>query len=653
MSMVSSEAERLIKKFSVNGYKVNSDDGRIPDFVKYASFMCLYCENKSLYYYQRKCDFEKHKYFKYFDNKTYNNDADISITVGAIFLTHIYRYYFNKKYVGDAYLKGYPELSQMKRIEELEFADEKDIMLLSYLQDRVPFVIERNKFEFDSWILPAEYRKSICKLVKMKFETLASFYINQFNECKKYSTSSKRISEIKIEGLFGYHSYKLSFNTNESISIIYGTNGMGKTTLFKILKALLIEYESFEKNYNNKNYENFKYLCEEVPFNSFTLSFADDSSITMIKNKTIISISYNKRGNNVIGNLKFSVNNKNFENNVKNHYKFIKILFPIVNSNNRFLFINTHRDGVLSSVSNLLNDFIKKNEEKNLLSAIFGEKESQDISSNSLDEIRRIKNYINSSSTGVTIDLTSAPKSMMSSIDIMTRDYESYQMSFKDYDPLNNHDSDKPMPLYFEGALLELKNNELFNDYVKHFKLKTSFRPHKTSVVMELAKRPIEDVLDDEELKKSFLVDRFNSELLNLCFLKQKYEFFKKAFEEFYNEYDPSYKKLILNLGENPKFLYKCSNGTTIDDSKLSSGEINLLTILYSIAFNTTRDSIILIDEPEISLHMLWVQQLTTTISNMVKSRGNQQIIMSSHSPFLAAGHEEYLVEGELLEEGE
>lgn len=69
----------------------------------------------------------------------------------------------------------------------------------------------------------------------------------------------------------------------------------------------------------------------------------------------------------------------------------------------------------------------------------------------------------------------------------------------------------------------------------------------------------------------------------------------------------------------------------------LSSGEKQMLTFLAYSLF--TKDSIIFIDEPEISLHPDWQTDLIPTL--MSQNNGNQYFI-ATHSPFIYADYLEY-----------
>lgn len=73
-------------------------------------------------------------------------------------------------------------------------------------------------------------------------------------------------------------------------------------------------------------------------------------------------------------------------------------------------------------------------------------------------------------------------------------------------------------------------------------------------------------------------------------------------------------------------------NGVTFDINKLSSGEKQLFLRILSIKMLKVNNSIILIDEPEISLHPIWQQKILKVYEKIGR---NNQIIIATHSPFI------------------
>ena len=72
------------------------------------------------------------------------------------------------------------------------------------------------------------------------------------------------------------------------------------------------------------------------------------------------------------------------------------------------------------------------------------------------------------------------------------------------------------------------------------------------------------------------------------------------------------------------------SFGESISPYKLSSGEKQMLIILLSVLVQNKRHYTLFMDEPEISLHIEWQQQLISLIRDL---NPNTQVILTTHSP--------------------
>ncbi len=76
--------------------------------------------------------------------------------------------------------------------------------------------------------------------------------------------------------------------------------------------------------------------------------------------------------------------------------------------------------------------------------------------------------------------------------------------------------------------------------------------------------------------------------------------------------------------------VYFRRNGSHIALEQLSSGEKQLLIILFTVFLMEEQPYILLMDEPDISLHISWQQKLIDIIHEL---NPNCQLILSTHSP--------------------
>jgi predicted ATP-binding protein involved in virulence len=91
---------------------------------------------------------------------------------------------------------------------------------------------------------------------------------------------------------------------------------------------------------------------------------------------------------------------------------------------------------------------------------------------------------------------------------------------------------------------------------------------------------------------------------------------------------------VLVKLDENTTPIFKNSLGKKFDINGLSSGEKQLFLRALSLKFLEVNNSIILIDELEISLHPSWQQKIIKGYENIGE---NNQLIIAIHSPHIVS----------------
>lgn len=101
----------------------------------------------------------------------------------------------------------------------------------------------------------------------------------------------------------------------------------------------------------------------------------------------------------------------------------------------------------------------------------------------------------------------------------------------------------------------------------------------------------------------------------------------KKQFQDLVDElFAPTAKTIVRDSNE----IMFSQYGETIPPYMLSSGEKQMLVILLTALVQEGRPGVMLMDEPEISLHIEWQQRLITLVRTL---NPNTQIILCTHSP--------------------
>ncbi len=92
------------------------------------------------------------------------------------------------------------------------------------------------------------------------------------------------------------------------------------------------------------------------------------------------------------------------------------------------------------------------------------------------------------------------------------------------------------------------------------------------------------------------------------------------------------YINKTLTVSDNGRMGIVMGNGTSLQLQKLSSGERQIVIMFYALLFHATQGSVVILDEPEISLHVSWQQRLGDLFMDICRVR-DIQMIVTTHSP--------------------
>jgi len=75
----------------------------------------------------------------------------------------------------------------------------------------------------------------------------------------------------------------------------------------------------------------------------------------------------------------------------------------------------------------------------------------------------------------------------------------------------------------------------------------------------------------------------------------------------------------------------------------LSSGEQHELVLNYDLLFRVRQNTLVLIDEPELSLHLSWQKRFLLDLLEIVKI-ANFDVLIATHSPFIISDRSDLMV---------
>jgi len=440
-----------------------------------------------------------------------------------------------------------------------------------------------------------------------------------------------RITKISVKKLFGVFDHDIPIKKKGGITIIIGENGLGKTILLEMIEAL----------FNGKYF-----YFSSVTFKEFILEFSDGVKWILKKEEqrnnlpTLSLTQVNKNGSKYKPIPLISYQPEDLElmaRNISRHIPYIRRIgprmwedrrtrellesddvvyrfgnylpyeFPIIARDRPKWFDNRHEKVNVNLIETQRLISIEEREEKTHEKTV--DKYSKELS-------RTIKSYLTQSTElSSKLDRT-YPNRLIERLKQsanVTNEHLNTQLKRLE-EKRELLDTVGLIEIEKDSNILEIENpQEVIKDVLMLY-VEDSFR--KIEIFDEIA-RKIElllDIINKRFKHKQFQVDKEEGFVCKSTIIKEKNEEFQ-----------------------------------IIPVSKLSSGEQNELVLFYELLFKSSPDSIILIDEPEVSLHISWQNCFIEDVTE-IAGLNNLEIVIATHSPDIIANNWNMKVELKGLE---
>ena len=428
------------------------------------------------------------------------------------------------------------------------------------------------------------------------------------------------LESIKIKKLFGLFDYHITLDTTENITILTGPNGYGKTTILNIIyhffnqqffyfQKLNFESIHFEFSENkrmeltkrkkkNKEDKNAKF----PPFLSdYEIETVDINILLFDNGKEIDKFTYdNDLRKQIERKLKRFLPIRQltddlwYDERTEEPITFDKIL----NENkeqlpdNFFSFLKKQGDKKSNSIIDLLNiSNIYLIKEQRLLRKIFNPNKEENTFVNTIelyaDELKKLIEETQLEAYKITQKLDSTfPKRLIETT--TTIDEATFKERF---------------------TILKEKQSKLqqFGIAISQQEV-TNYNPENAKVLSVY--------LNDSEEKLNVYND-----------LLEKIELFVNII----NQREFAFKSIQISNNKGFSF-YQNKTQQPLSLTDLSSGEQQEVVLLYELLFKTAQNSLILIDEPEISLHVIWQKAFIDDLKKIAKLK-KISFLVSTHSP--------------------
>lgn len=412
-----------------------------------------------------------------------------------------------------------------------------------------------------------------------------------------YLQRSERMLGIQFEKLFGRFDYDIIFNS-EGLTIITGPNGYGKSTILKSIEAISKEFIGLM-------------FFMELDFRKITISFENNRNIIIEKVDGKLTI------NNIV--IEEKVFQNGFEDILDRKPYFTRI------DENTWL---DRRRGTRITLNDYIGDLYMKemrNLEGNEIKVL--SKELLDLLKNMkqlvgeiyfIKEQRLIRENRNRYDEQEVVDvIDELPKRFRELMSSVQQDYSTVA---------NKLDSTYP------NRLFETEEGIAESDYkIKMQEMALKFET-LSKYDLSTMQEPVNFIFKEEHAKA-----------LKVYF--DDFEVKYQVYEDFINKLDLYTDIINHRLSFKSMKISKEFGISVIDENnkrlkltQLSSGEKQEIVLFYDLIFGTKKDVLLLIDEPEISLHITWLKKFMDDLLRIINYKGFN-VVVATHSPQIINNH--------------
>ena len=448
----------------------------------------------------------------------------------------------------------------------------------------------------------------------------------------KLNSESRRVKRISVEKLFGLYDHEISLNVDDRLTIIHGPNGAGKTVMLKLTYSML---------------SGNVFDLDQYPYERFSVCFTDGSEVIAVR-----------------------------KNAVLRDQKKQSPISIITKSENG----ETHQIELDSASLKRAASVIERNSPIRQLS----ENQWLDLASEEvLDAVDVVKRYAGN----LTEDRMSSLLKK-SGIEFLLKFQKTHGVHFIEAQRLikiNEHPKDEPFYQRRESASstetvveysndLKKKIETTLADYAKRSqqldqsfpqRLLTTNSESMSDIAIGLGMNEIQEKqltyqslgLISKASAGAYPFDSAQAEGLDDAKKAVMAVYVRDTKEKFEVLDDLAGRVNLLLKNINAKFRNKeivvsRERGLTVKTpssdelpiSALSSGEQHEIVLMYDLLFRIKPNTLVMIDEPELSLHVNWQERFLSDLSEVIKVAGFDALI-ATHSPYIISDRSDLLIE--------
>lgn len=417
---------------------------------------------------------------------------------------------------------------------------------------------------------------------------------------------------VSVSGLFGRFNHTINFDSKNDVVIITAPNGYGKTVVLRIIDSL------FKLNLGFFTYLSFSEI--EISFQSGKRIFIEKTSSELFETENI-PISKEV----LIQGFGFEDQDKKFTippEYESNLIKQIEMNFPVGRVESK-LWIDHRSDDVLTE-KELIERYGNSIGKKHAINPPWLENIATLLNTHLVETQRLLSLNESSERYG------RARKRHSSVVENDARDLSSKISNIVQKYALESQQLDQSFPKRFiEARKDSIRDVSDVKGKLEHLNNKQADL-REVGLIGKAFSDPIDpnEQFDDELIRRvlSIYIDDTEQKLSIFDQIYDKINLFKEILDSHF-----TFKKMLISQDKGISIL-DVDSSDVIPLTELSSGEQHELVLIYELLFKVADGSLILIDEPELSLHVAWQKKFISDLQKIQNLR-NLNVIIATHSP--------------------
>lgn len=449
----------------------------------------------------------------------------------------------------------------------------------------------------------------------------------------------RRIRQISIKNLFGIFDHEIELNMDERVTIIHSPNGFGKTALLKILNELFTQGTR---------------VIRTTPFAEFHIYFEDQTHFRIIKKEVGLDI-FNPNDN---------LAGKRAHPQIMCYYTDSegKSVFELELTERR-----THADFLRDQLQ-----YIQQKLEEAILMAdaqavdmyqLEFEERTETILKAEISERKNEQEWFQAMRASIPLrfidtqrllNATAEARSSKSSRQpTMSPTLTLYSEELARTITARLADSttlSQSLDRTFPRRLMDLATSDIAESELRE-RLAGLEAKRRSLIAVGLGDQNANDAVlarneinDNTKTVLSLYVEDTRQKLAIFDDIAPKIELLMQIINKHFLYKD-------MSISRKDGFVFTTPNGTHLELENLSSGEQHELVLFYELLFKALPGSLILIDEPEISLHVVWQEQFLRDVQKITRLV-DIDVLIATHSPDIIEKHRELVVELEGPKDG-